>query len=126
MGGALKKRRGRLDEGRSWPANATQNVKRHDVKQHATQTHARTPIHHHPTHQTPYQIRHLPPPPQVGPCVGIDAGDQLWMSRYIMYRVAEIFNVDVSFDPKPIPGDWNGAGGELLNMMRIVIVCVCV
>lgn len=48
------------------------------------------------------------------------------MSRYIMYRVAEIFNVDVSFDPKPIPGDWNGAGGELLNMMRIVIVCVCV
>jgi hypothetical protein len=59
-----------------------------------------------------------PPPPQprnreyqVGPCVGIDGGDHLWMSRYIMYRVAEIFNVDVSFDPKPIPGDWNGAGG---------------
>lgn len=35
------------------------------------------------------------------------------MSRYIMYRVAEIFNVDVSFDPKPIPGDWNGAGGHV-------------
>lgn len=50
--------------------------------------------------------------PQVGPCVGIDSGDHMWMSRYIMYRVAEIFNVDVSFDPKPIPGDWNGAGGE--------------
>jgi hypothetical protein len=44
--------------------------------------------------------------------VGIDGGDHMWISRYIMYRVAEIFNVDVSFDPKPIPGDWNGAGGE--------------
>ncbi|KIZ04228.1 glutamine synthetase [Monoraphidium neglectum] len=49
---------------------------------------------------------------QVGPCVGIDGGDHMWISRYIMYRVAEIFNVDVSFDPKPIPGDWNGAGGH--------------
>jgi hypothetical protein len=53
------------------------------------------------------------PKSKVGPCVGIDGGDQLWMSRYIMYRVAEIFNVDVSFDPKPIPGDWNGAGGHV-------------
>lgn len=47
---------------------------------------------------------------QVGPCVGITMGDQLWMSRYIMYRVCEMFNVEVSFDPKPIPGDWNGSG----------------
>ena len=47
---------------------------------------------------------------QVGPSVGIDEGDELWMARYIMYRVCEVFNVHVSFDPKPIPGDWNGAG----------------
>lgn len=47
---------------------------------------------------------------QVGPCEGIDMGDHLWMSRYILERVAEDFNVVVSFDPKPIPGDWNGAG----------------
>jgi glutamine synthetase len=39
-------------------------------------------------------------------------GDQLWMSRYIMYRVAEMFNIEASFDPKPIPGDWNGSGGH--------------
>ena len=26
---------------------------------------------------------------QVGPCVGIDAGDQLWASRYILQRVCE-------------------------------------
>lgn len=39
-------------------------------------------------------------------------GDHMWMSRYIMYRVCEMFNVEVSFDPKPIPGDWNGSGGH--------------
>lgn len=49
---------------------------------------------------------------QVGPCVGIEMGDQLWMSRYLMYRVCEMFQVEVSFDPKPIPGDWNGSGGH--------------
>lgn len=49
---------------------------------------------------------------QVGPCTGIDMGDQLWMSRYLMYRVCEMFQVEVSFDPKPIPGDWNGSGGH--------------
>jgi len=47
---------------------------------------------------------------QVGPCEGTDSGDMLWMSRYIMSRVCERFGVIVSFDPKPIPGDWNGAG----------------
>ena len=47
---------------------------------------------------------------QVGPSVGIDAADQCWAARYIMYRVCEDFGVCVSFDPKPIPGDWNGTG----------------
>ena len=37
-------------------------------------------------------------------------GDHLWVSRWILQRVAEEFNVVISFDPKPIPGDWNGAG----------------
>ncbi|CAL8081612.1 unnamed protein product [Orchesella dallaii] len=47
---------------------------------------------------------------QVGPCEGISMGDELWVSRYILHRVAEEFGVVISFDPKPIPGDWNGAG----------------
>jgi len=47
---------------------------------------------------------------QIGPCTGIDSGDHMWMSRYIMIRVCESQGVNVSFDPKPIPGDWNGAG----------------
>jgi glutamine synthetase len=47
---------------------------------------------------------------QVGPCEGIASGDELWMSRYIMLRVCEQFGVNVSWDPKPMDGDWNGAG----------------
>ncbi|EXJ70927.1 glutamine synthetase [Cladophialophora psammophila CBS 110553] len=47
---------------------------------------------------------------QVGPCEGIDLGDQLWVSRWLLHRIAEEFGAKVSFQPKPIPGDWNGAG----------------
>jgi glutamine synthetase len=47
---------------------------------------------------------------QVGPCEGISSGDDTWMARYIMLRVCEDYGVIVSFDPKPISGDWNGAG----------------
>ncbi|CAH1757746.1 3849_t:CDS:2 [Entrophospora sp. SA101] len=47
---------------------------------------------------------------QIGPCEGIDMGDHLWMARYLLKRVAEDFGVVVSFHPKPIKGDWNGAG----------------
>ena len=37
-------------------------------------------------------------------------GDQLWVARFLLHRVAEDFGAKVSFAPKPIPGDWNGAG----------------
>jgi len=47
---------------------------------------------------------------QIGPCEGIDQGDHLWMARYLMIRVTEDLGICVSYDPKPIPGDWNGAG----------------
>ena len=32
------------------------------------------------------------------------------MSRFILARVSEEFGAVVTFNPKPIPGDWNGAG----------------
>ena len=41
---------------------------------------------------------------------GRAVGDQLWMARFLLYRVAEEFGAKISFNPKPIPGDWNGAG----------------
>jgi glutamine synthetase len=47
---------------------------------------------------------------QVGPCEGIDLGDQLWMSRFLLQRISEEFGAKVTFAAKPIPGDWNGAG----------------
>ena len=47
---------------------------------------------------------------QIGPCVGIDAADQMMVSRYILQRVCEDFGVYCTLDPKPIAGDWNGAG----------------
>jgi len=47
---------------------------------------------------------------QIGPVEGISSGDQMWISRYLLTRVCEDFGVIVSFDPKPIPGDWNGSG----------------
>ncbi|KAF6036126.1 GLUL [Bugula neritina] len=49
---------------------------------------------------------------QVGPCEGIDMGDHLWMARFILHRVAEDFGVIVTLDPKPMTGDWNGAGAH--------------
>ena len=47
---------------------------------------------------------------QIGPCTGIDAGDHMWIARYLMERVAEKHNVLISLHPKPVLGDWNGSG----------------
>ena len=49
---------------------------------------------------------------QVGPCEGTDAGDHLWMARFLLHRVAEDFGAVVTFDPKPVAGDWNGSGAH--------------
>jgi len=32
------------------------------------------------------------------------------MARYLLLRTVELFGIDVSIDPKPIVGDWNGSG----------------
>ncbi|XP_003741689.1 glutamine synthetase 2 cytoplasmic [Galendromus occidentalis] len=50
---------------------------------------------------------------QIGTCDGIDVADQLWISRYILQRMGESFGIVVSFDPKPMKGDWNGAGAHM-------------
>lgn len=47
---------------------------------------------------------------QIGPCEGINMGDHLWMARFLLHRVCEDFGIIATFDPKPMPGDWNGAG----------------
>lgn len=47
---------------------------------------------------------------QVGPCRGVEMGDHLTIARYIMLRITESHNCVCSFSPKPMEGDWNGAG----------------
>ncbi len=48
---------------------------------------------------------------QVGPVEGIEAANQLWISRYILQRIAEEEGYDITFEPKPITwGSWNGSG----------------
>jgi glutamine synthetase len=50
---------------------------------------------------------------QIGPCVGLEAGDHLWVSRYILDRVAENYGYSISYHPKPLvslQGSWNGSG----------------
>lgn len=47
---------------------------------------------------------------QIGPAVGIEEGDMLWMARYLLGRIAELKGLDVNYDPKPVKGDWNGSG----------------
>jgi len=49
---------------------------------------------------------------QIGPSECLVAADHLWVARYILGRVAESYNISVSIDPKPVSGDWNGAGGH--------------
>lgn len=47
---------------------------------------------------------------QVGPADILTTGDDAWVSRYLLNRVAEQSEVIVDLTPKPIDGDWNGAG----------------
>jgi glutamine synthetase len=49
---------------------------------------------------------------QIGPCEGIDGGDHLWMSRYVLNRIAESRGYNISYHPKPLgaEADWNGSG----------------
>jgi len=46
---------------------------------------------------------------QVGPTTGISSGDHLWVSRYILMRIAEKHSATINFDPKPYQ-DSNGSG----------------
>lgn len=36
--------------------------------------------------------------------------DDLWVARWLLHRLSEKYNITISLHPKPIKGDWNGAG----------------
>ena len=39
---------------------------------------------------------------RIGPCRGLDAGDELWVARYILHKLGEEFGVCVSFKPEVV------------------------
>jgi len=47
---------------------------------------------------------------QIGICEGIEAGDHLWLARYLLERISEKHGVYINYHPKPLDGDWNGSG----------------
>ena len=40
----------------------------------------------------------------------LKVSDDLWISRYLLYRITEKHGVTVDLHPKPVLGDWNGSG----------------
>lgn len=46
---------------------------------------------------------------QIGPCTGIDAGDQLWVARFLLERIAEDEGYYIDWSPKPFE-NINGSG----------------
>ena len=49
---------------------------------------------------------------QVGPVGPVAVSDELWMARYLLYRIGEEFDISATLYPKPVRGDWNGAGAH--------------
>ena len=47
---------------------------------------------------------------QIGAGGSIHMSDDLWVARWLMERICENNDLWVSLHPKPIGGDWNGAG----------------
>lgn len=49
---------------------------------------------------------------QVGPLGPLQVADELWLARWLLSRLGENYGITVSFAPKPVKGDWNGAGAH--------------
>jgi len=49
---------------------------------------------------------------QIGPLGPLEVSDEIWLARWLLYRIGEDYGVSATLDPKPVKGDWNGAGAH--------------
>ena len=49
---------------------------------------------------------------QVGPLPPLQTADELWLARWLLYRIGEDHKISAKLSPKPERGDWNGAGAH--------------
>ncbi len=49
---------------------------------------------------------------QIGPLGALEASDETWLARWLLYRIGENYSVSATLHPKPVKGDWNGAGAH--------------
>jgi len=49
---------------------------------------------------------------QIGPLPPLLMADELWLARWLLLRLSEDYKINISFAPKPVKGDWNGAGAH--------------
>ena len=49
---------------------------------------------------------------QIGPLGPVEVSDEVWLARWLLYRIGEDYGVSATLDPKPVKGDWNGAGAH--------------
>jgi glutamine synthetase len=47
---------------------------------------------------------------QIGPLEPVQIADQMWVARFLLNKIAEKHNATIKLAPKPMKGDWNGAG----------------
>jgi glutamine synthetase len=49
---------------------------------------------------------------QIGAADALTVSDHLYVARWLLHRIAEEYDVIISFAAKPVHGDWNGAGAH--------------
>ena len=47
---------------------------------------------------------------QLGPLPPLEIADEMWLARWLLYRMGEEYGISATLHPKPVKGDWNGAG----------------
>eukprot|EP00897_Mesotaenium_endlicherianum_P000863 jgi/Mesen1/10778/ME000091S10303 len=49
---------------------------------------------------------------QIGPAGPLEVGDHVMIARWLLHRLGEDAKITITFEPKPMEGDWNGTGAH--------------